>query len=68
MKYLLLRKTDVLKTLISKFTNVDFWRATTHVDTIEFSNFLLQFKNQRSGSKTLGGFSIILILKAIIKF
>ena len=28
-----------------------FLGASTHADVIEFSNFLLQFKNQRSGSK-----------------
>ena len=28
----------------------------------------LQLKNQRSGSKTVGGFSIILILKGIVTF
>ena len=40
----------------------------THTDIIEFSDFLLQLKNQRSGSKTLWAFSIILILKGIMKF
>ena len=34
---------------------VNFWEAPNHA---EFSNFLLQFKNQRSGSKTVCGFSI----------
>ena len=42
--------------------------APTHADNIEFSNFLLQLKNQRSGSKTVRGFSIILILKVIRTF
>ena len=45
-----------------------FWGAPTHADIIEFSNFLLQLKNQRSGSKTVCGFSIILILKGIMTF
>ena len=40
----------------------------THAGNIEFSNFLLQLKNQRSGSKTVRGFSIILILKVIRTF
>ena len=31
-------------------------------------NFLLQVKYQRSGSKSLGGFSFLLILKGIIMF
>ena len=44
------------------------WGAPTHADVIEFSNFLLQLKNQRSGSKTVCGFSIILILKVIMTF
>ena len=35
-------------------------------DIIEFSGFLLQLKNQRSGSKTVCGFSIIFILKGFI--
>ena len=34
-----------------------FWGAPTHTDIIEFSNFLLQLKNQRSESKTVSGFS-----------
>ena len=43
--------------------HVSFWGAPTNVDIIEFSNFLLQIKNQRYGS-----FSIILILKGIGTF
>ena len=39
---------------------------STHI--IGFSNFLLQLKNERSGSKTLCGFYIILILKGILTF
>ena len=30
-----------------------FWRAPTHAGMIKFSNFLLQLKNQRSGSETV---------------
>ena len=36
--------------------------------SLNFWNFLLQFKNQRSGSKTVCGFSVILILKGIMTF
>ena len=42
--------------------------ALTHADIIEFSNFLLQLKNQRFGSKTVCGFSITLVLKGIMTF
>ena len=45
---------------------VSFRGAPTHADIIEFSAFLLQLKNQRSGSKTVCGFSIIFILKVIM--
>ena len=38
----------------------------THVDIIEFSSFLLQHKHQRSGSKTVCGFSFIFALKRIM--
>ena len=47
---------------------VSFWGAPTHADIIEFENFLLQLKNQKSRSKTVFGFSIILILKGIMRF
>ena len=30
-----------------------FWEVLTHADIIEFSNFLLELKNQRSGSSTV---------------
>ena len=40
-----------------------FWGALTHADIIEFLYFLFQLNNQTSGSKTMCGFSIILILK-----
>ena len=42
--------------------------APTHTDIIEFSNFLLQPKNQRSGNTTMSGFSIVFILKGIMTF
>ena len=32
-----------------------FWGAATHADNIEFLNFLMKLKNQRSGSKTVRG-------------
>ena len=35
---------------------------------IEMSNFLWQLKSQRSGSKTVCGFSIIFILKGTMTF
>ena len=50
------------------YHQVSFWGAPTHADIIEFFNFLLQFKNQRSASKTVSGFSIIFILKGIMTF
>ena len=43
-----------------------FWVAPPHAGIIEFSKFLLQLKNQRAGSKTVSGFSVILILKGIM--
>ena len=46
---------------------VSFWGAPTNADIIEFSDFLLQLKNQRSGSKTVCGFSVI-ILKGVMTF
>ena len=42
--------------------------APTHADITEFSNFLLQYKNQRFDSKTVRGFSIIIILEGIMAF
>ena len=47
---------------------INFLGAPTNADIIEFSNFLLQLKSQRSESKTVCGFSIILILKGIMTF
>ena len=45
---------------------VYLWRAPTQAEIIEFLNLLLQFKNERSGSKLSCGFSIILVLKGIM--
>ena len=45
-----------------------FGGAPSHADIIKFSNFLLQLINQRSGSKIVCGFSIILRLKGIMMF
>ena len=51
-------RTQNLNFLSSKSFSVgQFWGAPTHTDIIEFSNFLLQLKNQRSESKTVSGFS-----------
>ena len=47
---------------------VSFRGTPTHAVIIQFSNFLLQLKNQRFGSKTVCGFSIIFILKEIMTF
>ena len=44
------------------------WGAPIHADIIEFKSFLLQFKNQRSQSKTVCGISFILILKGNMTF
>ena len=57
------------KLRLFEFKNfVTFWGAPTRADIIEFYNFLLQRKNQRSGSKSMCGFSIILVLKGIMTF
>ena len=53
---------------LKNLTPVSFLGAPTHADIIEFWNFLLQLKDQRSGSKTLCSFSIILILKGTMTF
>ena len=42
--------------------------ALTQADIIEFSNFLMQLKNQMSRSKCVCGVSFILILKGIMTF
>ena len=51
-----------------KFRKFSFSGAPFQAYITKFSNFLLQLKNQRSGSKTLCGFSIILILKGMTMF
>ena len=43
---------------------VSFWEAPTHTD-IEFSNFLLQLNNQRSGSKLCVAFLLFVFLKEL---
>ena len=53
---------------LKNLSSCQFWGDPTHEDIIEFYNFLLQLKNQRSGSKTVCGFSIILNLKEVITF
>ena len=47
---------------------VSFGGAPTQAVNIEFKNLLLKLKNQRSGSKIVCDFSIILILRRIMKF
>ena len=58
------QKFDVLKVRLQ----VSFWGAPTHGDITEFSNFLLQLKNQRSANKAMCDFSVILNLKGIMTF
>ena len=53
---------------LENLSSGQFWGAPTHADIIEFSNFLLQLKNERSGSKSVCGFSVILILKEVMTF
>ena len=50
---------------LKNLSPVSSWGAPTHEDITEFSNFLLQLRNQRSRRKTVRGFSVILILKEI---
>ena len=53
---------------LEKFVFRSVFGEFQHADINEFWNFLLQVKYQRSGSKSLGGFSFLLILKGIIMF
>ena len=53
---------------LENLTTGQFWGTPTHVGSIELQNFLLQLKDQRSESKTVCGFSIVLILKGIWRF
>ena len=46
-----------------KVTTEDSFGELQHTDIIEFQSLLLLLKNQRSGSKTVCTFFIILILK-----
>ena len=56
------RRTQNFNSLsLKSSTQVSLWGAPTHADIIEFSNFLLQHKNQRSKNKIVCGFSIIFI-------
>ena len=48
-----------LKLLLIKADVLSFWGVPTRVVIIKFLNFLLQLENQRSGSKTVRGFSFI---------
>ena len=48
--------------------HVSSFGAQTHLDISECLNFLLPLKKQRSGTKTVRGFSIILILKGLMTF
>ena len=48
-----------LKLLFIKADVLSFWGVSTRVVIIKFLNFLLQLENQRSGSKTVRGFSFI---------
>ena len=52
--------------MFEKLSRSQFLRAPTHVDIIKFSN--LQLKNQKSGSKPMCGFSVILISKGTLTF
>ena len=49
-------------------SSCQFLRNSTYADIIEFQNFLLQLKNQRSKNESVCGFSIILILKGKMTF
>ena len=45
-----------------------FWRALSHADVIEFSNFLLHLKNQRSGGKLCVALLLLLFWKEFWRF
>ena len=65
-------KVTIEKLRFSKFkrfvSRSVFGELHFNADIIEFYNFLLQLKNQRSGSKTVCRFFIILILEGIMTF
>ena len=44
------------------------WGAPTNADITEYSKFFKQLKKQKSGNKTVCGFSVIFILKRIMAF
>ena len=65
------KKLTFSKLLFCKFKKLvtrSNWGAPTHAVITEFSNFFLQLKNQKSESKNLCGFSIILIFNGILAF
>ena len=47
---------------------VSCWGAPAHADIIEFSNFMLQSKNQRSASKKVWLLSCFFFSKGIMTF
>ena len=47
---------------------VSCWGGPAHADIIEFSNFMLQSKNQRSASNKVCGFCLVFISKGIMTF
>ena len=51
--------------ILEIYYQVAFWGAPNHADIIEFSSFLLQPEDQRSGSKIVCGFSIIWFWKEL---
>ena len=57
---------DILGLNISH--QVSFWGAPTHADIIEFSNFLLQLKNERSGNKTVWRFYYFIFERNVWRF
>ena len=67
-----MRKSDLLQTSIFLVWKVRlqviFGGASVHAGIIEFSNFLMLLKSQRSGSKTVCRFSITFSLKGVMKF
>ena len=54
---------------LSSCLKVSFWGAPTHADIINFSNFLLQLKNQRGlGAKLCMAFLLFLFWKELWRF
>ena len=52
---------------LKKFSPGQVLGSSNSVSIIEFWHFFLQLKNQRSGSKSLRGFSVNLVLKWTVK-